>query len=157
MLRISKLTDYGIVVATHLAGLGQEPVAVPDLARATGIPQPTVGKVLKQLARAGVVVSQRGAHGGYRLSRDPSAIHVADVIEALEGPIAVTECSTEETAGACDREGVCGVQANWQRINAAVQKALEGISLADMAQSSAPTLVQLGRPPRDGDVHERST
>ncbi len=149
MLRISKLTDYAVVLATELsAGVEERAQGVRELALRTGIPQPTASKVLKKLARAGIVASQRGVHGGYLLARPAEAITVAEIIAALEGPIAVTECSTDETAGACDYEGACGTQANWQRINLAVQRALEDISLAEMAGPQAQELVQLGRTPQ---------
>jgi FeS assembly SUF system regulator len=142
MLRISKLTDYAIVASSHLGSLPGA-IAVSDLASATHIPQPTVAKVLKVLARAGLVASQRGAHGGYRLARPAEEITVADIIRAIEGPIAVTECADE--AEACEYEPSCEVRANWQRINSAVQAALAGITLADMSQSESAKLVQLGR------------
>jgi len=151
VLRISKLTDYGVVLATELALRPGDPLAVRDLATSTGVPEPTAAKVLKVLVRAGVLESVRGARGGYRLGRDPRLITVAQVIEALEGPIAVTECSTDETAGSCDHEGTCGVQANWQRINAAVQDALRGITLADMTRPAFDGLVTLGRRRDDAD------
>jgi hypothetical protein len=86
-------------------------------------------------------------HGGYRLSRTPEQISIAEVIRALEGPIAVTECSSETTAGTCEYENRCDVRANWQRINAAVAAALEGISLQEMARTSPPALVPLRRRP----------
>ena len=143
MLRISKLTDYGVVLATHLAGQ-DAPRSVRDLARETGIPQPTVSKVLKTLAKAGLVSSTRGARGGYALARPASRVPISDVIAALEGPIAVTEC-TDESADPCDYERRCGVRANWQRINEAVQSALAEITLAEMAMSSPPPLVALAR------------
>lgn len=148
MLRISKLTDYAVVLATWLAGREREERHnVRDLAAVTGIHQPTVGKILKHLARQGIVESQRGARGGYRLASPPDDIPVASVIEALEGPIAVTECASEETAGACEYEGRCEVQANWQQINAVVNRALASVSLADMARPpDAPgQLVKLSR------------
>jgi FeS assembly SUF system regulator len=142
MLRISKMTDYAIVVSTHL-GSTPGALAVSDLASATGIPQPTVAKVLKVLARAGLVASQRGAHGGYRLARAPEAITVAEIIGAIEGPIAVTECADDSEA--CAHEPSCEVRANWQLINSAVQGALAGITLGDMSQSGPAKLVQLAR------------
>lgn len=144
MLRISKLADYAIVLSTHL-GSRAGAIAVSDLALGTGIPQPTVSKVLKALARAGLVASQRGAHGGYRLARPAVEITVADIIGALEGPISVTECADDSPEHSCEREPSCGVRANWQRINAAVQGALEGITLSDMAEPEMPTLVRLTR------------
>lgn len=155
MLRISKLTDYGVVLTTRLAVSPEgETLAVRDLARETGIPQPTASKVLKRLARAGIIASQRGAHGGYRLTRRPADITVAEVIAALEGPIGVTECASDETAGLCEMEGSCDMQPNWQRINNAVQQALEGISLADMVTPSGARLITLGlTDPRSEAAH----
>ena len=94
MLRISKMTDYAVVLATHLAG-AHGAHAARDIALHTQIPEPTASKVLKNLARAGVVTSQRGPKGGYALARPPERIGIHEVIEAIEGPIAVTECSDE--------------------------------------------------------------
>jgi FeS assembly SUF system regulator len=142
MLRISKLTDYAVVMATQLAA-ADRPQAARDLALQTQVPEPTASKVLKRLARAGVVTSQRGAKGGYVLSRRPEDIGIHEVIEALEGPIAVTECSDETSDSLCEYETNCEVRANWQRINVAVQDALSKISLADMAQPSALELVTI--------------
>jgi FeS assembly SUF system regulator len=148
MLRISKLTDYGVVLATHLAA-APEAQPVRDLAVATRIPQPTVSKVLKALTKAGVVLSQRGARGGYMLARPADETHVLDVIAALEGPVAVTECSDESAEGSCEYETDCGVRANWVLINEAVQRALRGITLADMNQPSSVPLVTLARSEAD--------
>lgn len=106
---------------------------VRALAAATGVPEPTVRKVLKTLAHAGIVDSVRGTHGGYALARPAADISVADVVIAVEGPIAVTECASEATAGACDLEGRCSVQGPWQRISAAIRDALDKLTLADMA------------------------
>lgn len=139
MLRISKLTDYGIVLSTQLAQAKPESVfAVSELADRSRIPMPTVAKVLKQLTRAGIVESLRGARGGYRLSRSAAAITVREVITALEGPIAVTECASE--ASDCEHEGRCDVQGNWQRINAAIESALDGIRLSDLAEGELISL-----------------
>jgi len=149
MLRISKLTDYGVVLSTRMATMAPgQTLAAVDLARETGIPQPTVSKVLKRLGRAGIVESQRGAAGGYRLARPADRIPIAEVITALEGPIGVTECASDEGAGSCEYEGRCDVQGNWQRINAAIEEALRGILLSDMTQPPE-VLVKLGRAPRN--------
>lgn len=155
MLRISRLADYGVVLGTRLASLGLDELrSVRDLARDTGIPQPTVGKILKQLARAGVVDSARGAHGGYKLARRPDLVSVAEVIEAVEGPIGVTECGTEEDDHDCELSGRCDVRGNWQRINLAIQQALEGITLAEMAQPPEQVLVALGRRGPNGLIQQ---
>ena len=144
MLRISKMTDYAVVLATYMAA-AERPHAARDLALQTQIPEPTASKLLKKLTRAGVVVSQRGARGGYALARSPEEIGIHQVIEAIEGPIAVTECSDESSDSLCEYETNCGVRANWQRINLAVQTALSDITLADMAFPGTADLVLLAR------------
>ncbi len=143
MLRISKLTDYGVVLSTHLAGL-TEPKSVRELAVETGLPEPTVSKVLKTLSKAQVVTSRRGVHGGYSLSRPPHEISIVEVITALEGPIAVTECTDESDDASCAHETHCSVRGNWQRINDAVLTALRAITLDEMARSSI-NLITLSR------------
>lgn len=144
------MTDYAVVLATHLA-VAEGPHAARDMAVQTQIPEPTVSKVLKKLARAGVVVSQRGAKGGYALARSPKQIGVSEVIEAIEGPIAVTECSDETADSLCEYETNCGARANWQRINAAVHKALSSITLVDMAFPGTAELVLIARSSEEAD------
>lgn len=134
MIRLSKLADYGIVIMTHLARHPERQQATPEIAAATNVPQPMAGKILKVLARAGLLVSHRGARGGYGLARSADAITVAAIIEALDGPIAVTECSDVATSE-CDIELLCPARVNWQRINHAIREALSGITLAEMAQA----------------------
>ncbi|MDA0705642.1 MAG: SUF system Fe-S cluster assembly regulator [Proteobacteria bacterium] len=136
MLRISKLTDYGTVVLAHLASKSDAVVSAADVATATGIALPTVSKLLKSLARAKLVVSTRGASGGYRLSRAPSTISAADVIDALEGPVSITECSGEHSN--CDYETVCSVGSSWRRINNAIRHALDDVSLLDLLRANRP-------------------
>ena len=131
MLRISKLTDYAVVLATELASEGS-PRSVTRLSSATGVPAPTTSKVLKSLTRAGLLESVRGKAGGYRLSRPAEEISVAALIRAIEGPIAVTECADENDGHICSIQEDCGVRANWQRINRAVEEALEKVRLSDM-------------------------
>ncbi|MBN1612292.1 MAG: SUF system Fe-S cluster assembly regulator [Polyangiaceae bacterium] len=147
MLRITRLTDYAIVVLSHLAGQQSGPCTSRGAARATGLPQPSVSKILKSLAKAGVVRSERGVQGGYRLAREPGSICVADIIDAVEGPISLTECTTERPDG-CEYSGVCALESTWARINHAVRRALAEISLADIAMPPTPRLIQLGRGPR---------
>jgi FeS assembly SUF system regulator len=139
MLRLSKLTDYGIVVMTYLAQDPLRVVAANDVAAATRLALPTVSKVLKLLSRGRLLLSVRGAHGGYRLARPPRAISIADVIHALEGPLAMTECSTAQ--GACVQEPHCAVRANWQRINDSIHGALAQVSLEDMVMPRVPAPV----------------
>jgi FeS assembly SUF system regulator len=142
MLRMTRLTDYGIVLLTHFARHPQRLTRnAPELAAAAHLPQPTVSKILKILAREGLLVPHRGAKGGFSLARPPQDITVADVITALEGPIALTECSTHGT-DRCGIESLCPVTTNWRRINRAVLDALRDISLAEMA-SPLPTFLPL--------------
>ena len=136
VLRISKLTDYGTVLLAHLAANGGSVCSAADVATATGIALPTVSKLLKSLGKAGLVVSTRGANGGYQLSRDPRQISAADVIDALEGPVSITECSGIDSQ--CEHEGVCSVGGAWQRVNVAIRRALDDVSLHDLLRSNSP-------------------
>ncbi len=144
MLRIGRLTDYGTMILGHLASRHAEIVSASDVAQGTRLALPTVQKLLKILARASLVASVRGADGGYRLARDPEDISAAEVLDALEGPVALTECAS--SAGQCDLESLCQVGSAWQRINVAIRGALEDITLADLREPpksfSKPTLVQ---------------
>lgn len=147
MIRITKQTDYGIVLLTQMALVPQRQFNAPELAAEASLPLPMVSKILKQLVREGLLTSHRGVKGGYSLARPSDEISVAELIAALEGPIALTECISVE--GDCSHEPICKVRSNWQRINGAVRSALEGISLSEMARPFAPRLVTLGghRPP----------
>ena len=132
MLRVSKLTDYATIVMTCLVDTGDGVLSAQCLAARARLEVPTVSKLLKQLAQAGLVVSTRGINGGYRLTRTPQRISIADIVIAMEGPIGMTECSAH--AGLCDHEPHCGVRVNWQRINQAIAGALESVTLADMVK-----------------------
>ena len=127
MLKVSRLADYAVVVLVTL-GHGGDVMNTTALSGETGIPEPTVAKVLKALCQSGVVTSQRGARGGYRLARPLSAIRVTHVIEAIDGPIALTACVDGET-GTCQSEGRCPVRGRWDMVNRAVHHALERITL----------------------------
>lgn len=148
MLRVSKLTDYGHVVMAHMARQPQQIHTAVEIARAVHIALPTVSKLLKLLARAGLLISLRGAKGGYRLALEPERISVARIIAALEGPIAMTECSG--SASVCIQEPSCAIRDNWQAINRAVLEALEGVSLARMAEPAGRPVTILG-PIREGN------
>jgi FeS assembly SUF system regulator len=142
MLRVTKQADYGIVLMTHMAIDPERRCTAPELASETMIPLPMVSKILKILSKSELLLSHRGVKGGYSLARDPGEITVAEMITALEGPIAFTEC-IEGAPGFCTQEAVCRLRSNWQRINMALTRALEGISLAELAQPM-PALVRLG-------------
>lgn len=130
MLKISKLTDYATVIMSYLAKHGPHQQVATEVAQATGIALPTVSKVLKALTKARILTSIRGAHGGYQLARPAEQISVATIINALEGPIALTECSL--STDICEQNGSCEISGNWEKINRAIQVALESVSLADM-------------------------
>jgi len=134
MIRLSRLADYGVVLACQMAVKADRCHNAFDLAAATGLPAPTVSKLLAALARAGVLMSQRGAKGGYRLARAPEAITAADIVSAVDGPIALTVC-IEHGAGACDVESLCPTRRGWRRINDAVRDAMKSVSLAELAFS----------------------
>ena len=131
MLRMGKLTDYATVV---LASLAQEPGkhrAAADLAQRTRLSPPTVSKVLKGLQRAGLVISSRGAQGGYHLARPADQITAAQILDVFEGPVAITECSG--VASRCGIERQCRVGGAWQRVNAAIRRALDDMTLYQLA------------------------
>lgn len=130
MLRISKLTDYAILMMVELTREG-EMLSAHALSDRVGVETPTASKVLKLLAGSGLLASYRGANGGYQVTRSAAEISVAEVIAAIEGPIAMTECSVEE--GLCSQEESCELRGNWQRISLAVADALQQVSLAEMS------------------------
>jgi FeS assembly SUF system regulator len=141
MLRVSKLTDYAVVVLTRLSGCGEDgPVQTsPAIAHCTGVPEPTVAKVLKALGASGLVLSQRGARGGYRLSRPLETISVADVIAAVDGPIALTAC-VDGGPGGCEVHDMCAVRGRWDLVNNAIRHSLTAITLAEMRDASIPAV-----------------
>ena len=140
MLRVTKLTDYATVIMTVLADAPGRVHSATGLAERAGLELPTVSKVLKPLAHAGLVDSFRGSNGGYRLARNAAAISLIEIVEAIEGPVGMTECSGEHSN--CELEPHCGVRGNWRHVNDVVADALRAVSLAQM----------LGPPPHR-DVH----
>jgi FeS assembly SUF system regulator len=136
MLKMSKLTDYGTLVLAQLSVDEGTLSSAHKVAESTHLNQPTVSKLLKALNRAGLVISQRGSQGGYALARPPEEISAAQIIDALEGPVAITECSSGH--GLCDLESICRVGGAWQRINIKIRQALEEVSLTDLQYSSEP-------------------
>jgi FeS assembly SUF system regulator len=135
MLRVTKLTDYATVVLTVLAARPGEILSATDLADHSGLESPTVSKVLKPLAQAGLVEGLRGVHGGYRLSRAAADISLIEIVEAMEGPLAMTECSQADSH--CGIAHQCGARANWRLINDVVADSLRGVTLAQMLHPPA--------------------
>ena len=131
MIRMNKLTDYGVVLLTTFAREPELGISARELSARTGIPQPTVVKLLKTLLKAGLLVSQRGTKGGYALAKRPEEVPVAAVIEALEGPLAITECSMP---GTCEHERRCVARPNWVAVNDVIQQALSKLTLAEMTR-----------------------
>jgi FeS assembly SUF system regulator len=146
MLRMSKLADYGSVILTTMVREPQRIQSAMEIAAAIHVPVPTVSKVLKILTREGLVLSLRGAKGGYQLSRPPSQISMAEVIQAMDGPIGMTECSI--TPGLCTQESDCAVRANWQRINLIVLQSLEKVTLDQMIHPVTKTVEFRAQRPR---------
>ena len=156
MLRLTKLTDYGILLLTHIAADETRLFASNDLSNATRVPSPTVSKVLQTLLGAGLLESIRGAKGGYRLARPAAEISVREIIDCFEGGIALTECNLDESS--CDQLSVCATQNNWRRINEAVRGALDNISLKDMTEKDFMPVfsIRKGMPIQSADVLTKS-
>ncbi len=132
-MRLSNLADYAVVAMRAAAGhCGSQMWSAGQLADQTGLPAPTVQKLVSRLSAAGLLRSTRGANGGIRLARPAAAINLADIIEAVEGPIAMTQCS--DGPSGCTIEHTCGARPHWPQVNRAIRGALEGITLADLAK-----------------------
>lgn len=132
MLRLNRITDYAVVVLTQMVREPDRQVTALQLSEESSVPAPTVAKVLKALAKEGVLASQRGVHGGYRLARPAGDISMLEVIRALEGPVSLTAC-VDGAEGDCDVELLCPVRGNWDRVNTAIRSALAGVTVEDMA------------------------
>ena len=150
MIKLSRLADYAVVLLSQMGGDTKAVHNALDLAERTGLPVPTVSKILATLARTGVLISVRGAKGGYRLATAAERITVADIIAAIDGPIALTQCV--DTAGSCNVETLCPTRAGWHKINDAILGALTNVSLADLMTPSIP----YGPPPGNVSLLEES-
>lgn len=137
MVRLSNLADYAVVVMCQAAMSSDTRPSAASVAAATSIPLPTVAKLMGTLSRAGLLVSYRGIGGGFALARPANEISVAEIVEAVDGPIALTHC-TDPAPGLCSREGICSVKPHWLIINRTVRDALSTVSLADLVQGSTP-------------------
>ena len=144
MIRLGKLTDYGLVLMTCIARAQSQDGnlhTARDLAKVSRLPLPTVSKVLKELLRSGLLASHRGIKGGYSLARDAHEVSLAEIVSALEGPIALTECSTD-ISGLCDLERCCPIKSNQQIISQIVKGALEKVMLSDLVQPLQLTAIK---------------
>ena len=131
MIKLSRLTDYAVVILAAMAGRDGALMSASSLSAATSLPEPTVSKVLKLLSKGGVINSERGVNGGYALRNKPDRIMVSDIIAAMEGPIALTAC-VEGSHEGCVIENICRQRGRWDIVNRAVVTALENVTLADM-------------------------
>jgi FeS assembly SUF system regulator len=145
VIRLSKLTDYAVVMLSYMAAREGEVYTTARLAQRSAVPEPTAAKILKLLARGSILVSQRGSNGGYELARPAVDITVAEIIVALEGPIALAAC-VEGSADHCGVEQLCSMRGNWNKVNRAIRDALEDITLADMALPFAASPMIATRP-----------
>ncbi len=141
MIRLNKMTDYAIVMLSHMAGGkgsgdGKVMTAV-RMAQDSGVPLPSVSKLMKQLSKAGILTSHRGAGGGYSLDRAAGQVTVADIVTALEGPIALTSC-IDGADTSCGSMPLCSLSGNWNQVNNAIHKDLESVSLAEMIPRPFP-------------------
>ncbi|MFA5041682.1 MAG: SUF system Fe-S cluster assembly regulator [Bdellovibrionales bacterium] len=133
MLRLGRLTDYAVTLLSHMGKeKGGTLWAASGLAEKSGLPMPTVAKVLKLLAKSNMISAQRGATGGYKLARHASEISIAEIIEAMDGPIAITDCSHGSAHENCKIHHLCPMSNGWNKVNVAVRGALEDVSLAEM-------------------------
>ena len=137
MIRLNRLTDYGVVLMVQLSRSGDRVLTARQLSAETGVPLPTVAKILKQLTSARLITSQRGAGGGYALSRAADDISAAQIIAVLEGPVVLTAC-VEDSLEHCCIEALCPMSGNWNKVNLAIRGALEAVTLADMAEPALP-------------------
>lgn len=136
MIRLGKLTDYGLVLMSYVAKADEHSLhTARELALKSKLPMPTVSKLLKVLLQSGFLVSHRGIKGGYSLAREAREISVAEIISSLEGPIGLTECTTD-VSGMCDLEPSCPIKRNQQMISEVVRGALEKLTLADLIHPS---------------------
>jgi FeS assembly SUF system regulator len=135
MIILSKLADYGVIVASHLAAYPDRQITAATVAAETRLPQATVAKLLKAMAHAGLVTATRGAAGGYRLARSATAISIAEVVAAIDGDIGLTQCSVH--VAECERTTYCPTRPHWAPINRAVGQALAAVSLDAMITPAA--------------------
>jgi Rrf2 family protein len=137
-VKVSTRGDYAsrALLSLALHGNGAGPTSVRDIAERTGLPQPYLEQILLALKGAGLVRSKRGVGGGYVLARDPTEITLADIVSAVDGPIAVGDFGEPHQNGACDHEGQCVLLAVWQMVSDHMRRHLNGLTLADIASIS---------------------
>ena len=135
MLKLTKKADYGLIALRHLAA-ARKSASAKDIAEAYRIPQPLLSKILQNLARAGLLVSEQGTHGGYKLARDPHEITALEVIRTIDGPIILTHCFTEHAE--CDQSDLCPVREPLRKVHEGILRLLSSITISDMTKDDMP-------------------
>ncbi|WP_339635270.1 SUF system Fe-S cluster assembly regulator [uncultured Sneathiella sp.] len=141
MIKLSKMTDYGVVIMSEMARLPGRTMTAPDVSLHTGLPVPTAAKILRILAKSPFLTSQRGAHGGYHLTHAPEDISIAEIVRAMEGPVAVTSC-VDDSIEDCSVQSCCPMRGGWEKINRALNTALEDVTLADMCDDTKNVITE---------------
>ena len=135
MLKLTKKADYGLIALRHLAD-ARRGASAKDIADAYRIPLPLLSKILQKLARAGLLISEQGTHGGYRLARDPDEITALEVIRTIDGPIILTHCFTEHQD--CDQSELCPVREPLRKVHEGILQLLSSITIFDMSRDDMP-------------------
>ncbi len=133
MLKLTKKADYGLIALRHLA-TGRRSASAKDIAEAYRIPLPLLSKILQKLVRAGLLISEQGTRGGYRLARDPHEITALEVIRTIDGPVILTHCFTEHSE--CDQSDLCPVREPLRKVHEGILKLLSGITISDISQDT---------------------
>ena len=142
MIKLNRMTDYGVMILVHVCRSVDNISTAPSLSLTTGLPLPTVSKILKKLAKKQLIKSHRGVNGGYSQRRPLSQISVAEMIEALDGPVVLTACA-EGAEDSCNVESLCPVRGGWNRVNRAIRNTLEDISLEELCMpAKLPEIVK---------------
>jgi FeS assembly SUF system regulator len=152
MVRLSKLADYAVLLLAQIVRREGQVSTAAALSESSGLSLPTASKVLKMLTKSGLLIAQRGAVGGYRLSRGPSEITVADIITVMDGPISVTDCA-EGSHHICQMENICPMNGHWHKVNRAIKGALSGVTLHDMVADMPAHLMKKPKPARSEARH----
>jgi len=157
MIRLTKLSDYGLVVLTHFANNRQRHVwNARDVAQEVNLPTPTVSKLLKSFARGGLLKAHRGVHGGYSLAREPGNVTLPDIVEVLEGPVAITECQ-EGGESNCLLQRLCPLRPTWSDLNRTVRESLEKVTLAELARNAAANKAAIDEVTRSAAAEAQSS
>jgi len=141
MIRLTNLADYAVILMCEISHTDSR-LSAQDLATSTGIPVPTVSKILNLLSRGSLLISHRGIKGGFALTRTPEEISVAEIIEAIDGPIALTSCSENSNSCGCGFNDICSLRPRWQLISGAVRGALQDVSLKELAEPAIGGVMQ---------------